>query len=84
MHKKKKKYSNYVRTYFSCFTKACNIQNTQYSKTILIYCWFFCTPQRGGKVRNDEFLKKIMNSAKDKLADEEEECLEDEDPFSCV
>ena len=25
-----------------------------------------------------------MNSAKDKLADEEEECLEDEDPFSCV
>ena len=36
------------------------------------------------KVRNDEFLKKIMNSVKDKLADEEEELLEDEDPFSCV
>ena len=35
-----------------------------------------------GKVRNDEFLKKIMNSVKDKL--EEEEVLEDEDPFSCV
>ena len=35
------------------------------------------------KVRNDEFLKKIMNSVKDKLADEEE-LLEDEDPFSCV
>ena len=37
-----------------------------------------------GKVRNDEFLKKIMNSVKDKLADEEEELLEDGDPFSCV
>ena len=37
-----------------------------------------------GKARNDEFLKKIMNSVKDKLADEEEEHLEDEDPFSCV
>ena len=37
------------------------------------------------KVRNDEFLKKIMNSVKDKLADEEEEeLLEDEDVFSCV
>ena len=36
------------------------------------------------KVRNDEFLKNIMNSVKDKLADEEEELLEDEDPFSCV
>ena len=35
-----------------------------------------------GKVRNDEFLKKIMNSVKDKLTDEEEELLEDEDPFS--
>ena len=37
-----------------------------------------------GKVRNDEFLKKIMNSVNDKLAYEEEELLEDEDPFSCV
>ena len=37
-----------------------------------------------GKVRNDEFLKKIMNSVKDKLTDEEEELLEDEDLFSCV
>ena len=37
-----------------------------------------------GKARNDEFLKKIMNSVKDKLAGEEEEDLEDEDPFSCV
>ena len=37
-----------------------------------------------GKVRNDAFLKKIMNSVKDKLADEEEELLEDEDPFSFV
>ena len=36
-----------------------------------------------GKVRNDELLKKITNSVKDKLADEEE-LLEDEDPFSCV
>ena len=36
------------------------------------------------KVRNDEFLKKIMKSVKGKLADEEEELLEDEDPFSCV
>ena len=37
------------------------------------------------KVRNDEFIKKkIMNSVKDKLADEEEELLEDEDPFSFV
>ena len=37
-----------------------------------------------GKARNDEFLKKIMNSVKGKLVDEEEEILEDEDPFSCV
>ena len=37
-----------------------------------------------GKARNDEFLKKIMNSVKDKLADEEEEHIEDEDPFSCL
>ena len=37
-----------------------------------------------GKVTNDEFLKKIMNSGKDKLAGEEEELIEDEDPFSCV
>ena len=37
-----------------------------------------------GKVRNDEFFKKIMNSVKDKLADEGEELLEDEDTFSCV
>ena len=36
------------------------------------------------KVRNDEFLKKIMKSVKDKLADEEKELLEDEDPFSCL
>ena len=35
-------------------------------------------------VRNDEFLKKIMNYVKDKLADEEEEPVEDEDRFSCV
>ena len=33
-----------------------------------------------GKARNDEFLKKIMNPVKGKLADEEEP-LEDEDPF---
>ena len=37
-----------------------------------------------GKVRNDEFLKKIVNSLKNKLADEEEELLDDKDPFSCV
>ena len=37
-----------------------------------------------GKVRNDEFLKKIINSVKGKLAGEEEELLEGEDPFSCV
>ena len=43
-----KKYSNCVRVYFSCFTKVCSIQNTQSSKTISVYCWFFCTPQRGG------------------------------------
>ena len=35
-----------------------------------------------GKVRNDEFFKKIMNSVKDKLVDEER--LEEEDPFSCI
>ena len=29
-----------------------------------------------GKARNDEFLKKIMNSVKGKLADEEEEHIE--------
>ena len=33
---KKKKYSNWVRIYVSCFTKVCNIQNTQYSKLF----WF--------------------------------------------
>ena len=32
----KKKCSNCVRIYFSCFTKVCNIQNTQYSKLF----WF--------------------------------------------
>ena len=37
-----------------------------------------------GKVRNDEFLKKIMSSVKDKLTDEEEELLEDENPSSCI
>ena len=37
-----------------------------------------------GIAKNDEFLKKIMNPVKDKLADEEEELLEDEDPFSSV
>ena len=37
-----------------------------------------------GKVRNDEFVKKIINSVKDKLADEEEELLEDGNPSSCV
>ena len=42
-----------------------------------------CGANEPDKVRNDEFLKKIMISAKDKLADEEE-LLEDEDPFSCV
>ena len=36
-----------------------------------------------GQVRNDEFLKKIMNFVKDKLA-EEKELLEGEDLFSCV
>ena len=36
------------------------------------------------KVTNDEFLKKIMNSVKDKLADKEEEFFEDEDHFSCL
>ena len=38
----------------------------------------------GIKVRNNEFLKKIMNSVKDKSADEVEELLENENPFSCV
>ena len=42
------------------------------------------TTNNPNKVRNDEFLEKIMNSAKDKLADEEDELLEDEDPFSYV
>ena len=36
------------------------------------------------KVRHDEFFKKIVNSVKDKLADEKEDLLEDVDPFSCV
>ena len=36
------------------------------------------------KVRSERFLQKILNSVKDKLADEEEELLEDEDPFSSV
>ena len=33
---KKKRYSNWARIYFSCFTKVCNIQNTQYSRLF----WF--------------------------------------------
>ena len=37
-----------------------------------------------GKVRNDEFLRKIMNYMKDKLTDEEEELLEDEETFPFV
>ena len=36
------------------------------------------------KVRNDEFFKKIMNSVKNKLTDEEEELLEDEEYFSML
>ena len=32
-----KKNSNCVRIYFSNFAKVCNLQNTQYSKTILVY-----------------------------------------------
>ena len=47
---KKKKYSNCVKIYFPWFTKVCNIQNTQYSKIVLLYYRFFCTPQRGGSV----------------------------------
>ena len=39
---------------------------------------FGITTNDPGKVRNDEFVKKIINSVKDKLADEEEELLEDE------
>ena len=42
------------------------------------------TTNNPNKVRNDEFLEKVMNSVKDKLADEEEELLDDKDPFSCV
>ena len=34
------------------------------------------------KVRNNKFLKKIMNYVKDKFVDEE--LLQDEDPFSFV
>ena len=45
---------------------------------------FFLDDNDLGKVRNDEFLKKIMNSVKDKLADEKQKLLEDEDPFSCI
>ena len=41
------------------------------------------TTNDSDKVRNNEFLKKIINYVKDKLADEEEE-LEDKDPFSFV
>ena len=43
----------------------------------------FCgiTTNNSGKVRNDEFLKKIMNSVKDKLVDIEEELPEYKDPF---
>ena len=36
------------------------------------------------KVRNFEFIKKMMNSVKDKLADKEEELFENEYHFSCV
>ena len=42
------------------------------------------TTNNPGKVKNNEFLKKIMNSVKDILADEEQELLDDENPFSCV
>ena len=56
--------------------------------SVWTYTGLFCvcgiTTNDPGKARNDEFLKKIMNSVKGKLVDEEEEILEDEDPFSCV
>ena len=42
------------------------------------------TTNNPDKVKNNEFLKKIMNSVKDILADEEQELLDDENPFSCV
>ena len=41
------------------------------------------TKNNPGKVRTGEFLKKIMNPVKDRLADEVE-LLEEEDTFSCV
>ena len=41
------------------------------------------TKNNPGKIRNDEFLKKIMNPVKDRSADEVE-LLENEDPSSCV
>ena len=42
------------------------------------FCVCGITTNDPGKIRNDDFLKKIMNSVKDKLADEEEELLEDD------
>ena len=41
----------------------------------------FVELQQMARAKYDEFLEKIMNPVKDKLADEEEELLEDEDPF---
>ena len=41
----------------------------------------FVELQQMTRAKYDEFLEKIMNPVKEKLADEEEELLEDEDPF---
>ena len=45
------------------------------------FCVCGITTNNPGKIRNDEFLKKIMNSVKDKLADEEDELLADDIVF---
>ena len=48
------------------------------------FCVCGITTTDPNKIRNDEFLKQIMNSVKEKLSHDEEELLEDEDPFSYV
>ena len=42
------------------FMKGCNIQNPQHSKTILVYCWFFCTPQSWTRWFNFSFMTFVI------------------------
>ena len=70
----------------NCGSSSCLVIKTEsYHPDMIENLFRVCgiTTNDSDKVRNNEFLKKIINYVKDKLADEEEE-LEDKDPFSFV